>query len=184
MSDPSDDKDWTWVLERPCVECETDVTSLPRDELGASFRANAATWRQLLSREQLVDRRPRRPDGTEQWSALEYGAHVRDVYGLFAERVTKMLKKKNPQFANWDQDLVAIDENYRDQDANKVAYGLAVNAGKVADIYDRLRDDEWNRTGQRSDGATFTVESIGRYLLHDVEHHVVDVEKGYDALFE
>ena len=29
--------------------------------------------------------------------------------------------------------------------------------------------------GRRSDGASFTVDSIGRYYLHDIEHHLWDV---------
>jgi hypothetical protein len=29
--------------------------------------------------------------------------------------------------------------------------------------------------GTRSDGARFNVETLGRYLLHDVVHHLVDV---------
>ena len=29
--------------------------------------------------------------------------------------------------------------------------------------------------GRRSDGSAFTVESLGRYWLHDVEHHLHDV---------
>ena len=34
----------------------------------------------------------------------------------------------------------------------------------------------------RFDGARFTVESFGRYVLHDPVHHVWDVEQGYAAL--
>lgn len=182
MQEPqTDTKDWTWVLDRPCPDCGTDLAATDRSELGALFRANAATWRTLLSRDGLVERRPM-INGEPQWSALEYGAHVRDVYKLFEERVTKMLKKSNPTFKNWDQDAVARANNYGQQDANKVAYDLAVRAGRLADIYDRVQPDEWDRLGTRSDGSSFTVESIGRYCLHDVSHHVADVEAGYAAL--
>lgn len=184
MQEPEPDtKDWTWVLERPCPGCAVDLSAVERAELGALFRANAATWRTLLSREGLVDRRPI-VNGELQWSALEYGAHVRDVYELFDTRVAQMLKKSNPTFKNWDQDAVAVDKKYGEQDANTVAYSLAVNAGRLADMYDRLRTDEWERTGTRGDGSAFTVESIGLYCLHDVTHHVADVEAGYAALVE
>ncbi len=36
-------------------------------------------------------------------------------------------------------------------------------------------DDGWGRSGLRGDGSTFTVESFTRYLLHDVVHHLTDV---------
>ena len=37
--------------------------------------------------------------------------------------------------------------------------------------------DGWERTGRRSDGASFTIDSIGRYYLHDIEHHLWDVDR-------
>ena len=42
--------------------------------------------------------------------------------------------------------------------------------------------DAWQRTGTRSDGARFTIESFARYALHDVVHHVHDVEAGFARL--
>ena len=39
-----DDKDWTWVLERPCPECGFDARTFPAEQVGAQARANAATW--------------------------------------------------------------------------------------------------------------------------------------------
>jgi hypothetical protein len=35
--------------------------------------------------------------------------------------------------------------------------------------------DGWGRRGTRSNGDVFTVESLGRYHLHDVVHHLWDV---------
>lgn len=177
-----DDKNWTWVLERACPDCGYDVSTIPQSELGAQVRANAASWRSVLQRGDIVTRRP--PDGPEGpvWSALEYGAHVRDVYQLFGERMRKMLKKKNPSFANWDPNVTALKEDYQSQDPGKVAYALARNAGEFADLLDRVADDEWARTGERSDGSHFTVESLAYYALHDPIHHLWDVEQGFEKL--
>ena len=30
-----DDKDWTWVVQRPCPECGYDATSVTRERRGA-----------------------------------------------------------------------------------------------------------------------------------------------------
>ena len=38
-----------------------------------------------------------------------------------------------------------------------------------------VRDDQWGRTGLRSDGSEFTVLTLGQYFLHDLAHHLVDV---------
>jgi hypothetical protein len=34
---------------------------------------------------------------------------------------------------------------------------------------------QWERTGRRSDGARFTVETFARYFIHDPVHHLYDV---------
>ncbi len=179
-----DHKDWTWVLTEPCPECGFDASTIERAELGPMIRSNAADWRSLLGRGDLVTERPPSDDGRVIWSALEYGAHVRDVYVTFGDRLTTMLAKKNPTFRDWDQNQAAIDGRYGDEDPSRVAYQLAAAAGKVADIVDRIRGDRWERTGSRSDGRPFTVETLVVYLLHDVSHHVHDVEAGYAAILD
>jgi hypothetical protein len=42
---------------------------------------------------------------------------------------------------------------------------------------DGLTELDRARTGRRSDGATFSVGSISRYMVHDTIHHVADVER-------
>ena len=184
MAQPQpDNKNWTWVLAQSCTECGYDSAAPARSELGGLIRANAASWRSLLGRGDLVSQRPpTQPGQGPIWSALEYGAHVRDVYKVMGERLKLLLTKSNPTFSDWDQDRTAVEERYSEQDPKQVAYDLARNAGRVADMVDRVRDNQWDRAGSRSDGDTFTVESLIRYLLHDVTHHVADVERGYEAL--
>lgn len=172
-----DEKDWTWVLDRPCPDCGYDASDHPRAGLGKAIRRNALRWRPLLDRP-LADRRPR-PD---QWSALEYGAHVRDVYTICLGRLQTMLAEDDPTFANWDQDATAVEQDYAAQDPFQVARDLESAAIAFAEAYDAIEDTQWSRTGMRSDGARFTIESFGRYVLHDPMHHVWDVEQGYDTL--
>ena len=38
-----------------------------------------------------------------------------------------------------------------------------------------MTGDQWPRTGPRSDGARFTVETFARYFVHDPVHHLYDV---------
>ncbi len=48
-------------------------------------------------------------------------------------------------------------------------------AGAVAERYDAVAGVAWQRPGRRSNGSVFTIESLGRYRLHDVVHHRWDV---------
>ena len=172
-----DEKDWTWVLDRPCPDCGFEASDHPRERLGAGIRRVALRWRPLLDRP-LAAERPR-PD---QWSALEYGAHVRDVFTICLGRLQKMLAEDDPTFMNWDQDATAVEDGYSGQDPFEVARQLEAAAIAFAEAYDAVEDVQWARTGTRSDGARFTVESFGRYVLHDPVHHVWDVKQGYDTL--
>jgi len=116
------------------------------------------------------------------WSALEYGCHVRDVFRIFNQRLILMLTEDNPRFENWDQNITAIEDRYDEQDPAIVAQELA-DAGKaLAEGFDSVGPDAWSRTGRRSDGAEFTIDSFSRYLLHDPVHHVYDVKRGYEML--
>jgi len=80
-----------------------------------------------------------------------------------------------PRFANWDQDATAIEDDYASQDPEAVTVDLGEAAAEFAATVATVGDDEWERSGLRSDGAEFTVESFVRYLLHDPIHHLTDV---------
>jgi len=175
----SDDKDWTWVLNELCSECEYEVRTFPRESIGAMIRSNAAQWVSLLSGDETALRQRPRPD---RWSALEYACHVRDVFELFDHRLHLMLTEDGPRYANWNQDETAIERRYGDADPAAVAIALAANAESLANRFEQVSGAAWARTGFRSDGAAFTVESFARYFIHDPEHHLHDVRTGLAQL--
>lgn len=86
-----------------------------------------------------------------------------------------MLEEDDPLYPNWDQDAAAVEDGYADQDPRTVAGELVGAAERLADRFDSLEDEQWQRPGRRSDGAAFTVESFARYLMHDAMHHLHDV---------
>lgn len=165
-----DEKDWTWVLERPCPECGLDVRSIGSEEVPERLRGNAAQWPRVLRRRDVT----RRPDPTT-WSPLEYACHVRDVFRIYDRRLQLMLTEQDPLYSNWDQDRTAVEERYNEQDPAVVATELTTAGQQLAERFDEVRGDQWARPGRRSDGASFTVDTFSRYLLHDPVHHLHDV---------
>jgi len=165
-----DTKDWTWVLDRPCPECGFDASRVTVDRLSEVVRDNATTWEAVLT---LGDA-GRRP-GPGVWSPLEYACHVRDVHRIFDTRLGLMLDQDEPTFANWDQDETAIEDRYAEQDPAAVSAELLEAAEAVAERYESVPPDGWERRGLRSNGSEFTVAGLGRYHLHDVVHHAWDV---------
>jgi hypothetical protein len=165
-----DDKDWTWVLRRPCPECGFDTQAFARERVALLIRENATAWQGVLAESAIARVRPQ-PD---KWSPLEYGCHVRDVFRLYTVRLELMLTEDDPLFANWDQDETALADRYDEQDPAVVSAELTEAADTLADAFDEVDGPMWERTGRRSDGANFTVESFARYFVHDPVHHLYD----------
>lgn len=167
-----DDKDWTWVLDSVCRECGFDVRRFPREETGQMIRTNAAQWQTLLEGDPEEIRR--RPSPTK-WSTLEYAGHVRDVFAVYLQRLQLMLTGDGPHYPDWDQDETALAARDNEEEPLTVSGDLVSNANALADEFDTVSGDQWSRTGFRGDGASFTVESLARYLIHDPIHHLWDV---------
>jgi hypothetical protein len=172
-----DHKNWTWVLERACPECGFDATAISCTDVAGALRENAATWPALLSLPGVTER-----PNDEKWSALEYGCHVRDVFLLFDKRLLLMLENDDPEFENWDQDSTALADRYSEQDPALVAAEIVPAGNALADRFDSVSEGSWSRTGRRSDGSFFTVDTLAVYLLHDPVHHIHDVRTGYEEL--
>ena len=170
MTIEPDTKDWTWVLERPCPECGLEASALDPASYPALLRANTATWLEVLSGDDLAQR-----PGPGVWSPLEYACHVHDVHVVFGDRLARMLAEDDPHFANWDQDATAVEKDYEHAVPVEVAEALAASGEALARGFERVGPGGWARPGTRSNGSVFTVESLGRYLLHDLIHHVHDV---------
>jgi hypothetical protein len=165
-------KSWTWVLEQGCPDCGLDTPNIARTQVAARTRANVAAWHELLV--SGGDELRVRPN-PQTWSPVEYACHVRDVFVLFDERLRSMLEQDGPDFANWNQDATAVESRYAEQDSGAVAVALAAAGATLADRLAAVTDDQWPRTGKRSDGMVFTVESFARYFVHDAIHHLWDV---------
>ncbi|RDI64138.1 DinB family protein [Nocardia pseudobrasiliensis] len=183
-----EDKDWTWVLSTPCPDCGFDGPATPYEAVPVRVRAAADRFAVVLERPDVAVR----PDDST-WSPLEYAAHVRDVCRIFSHRLDVALGGPGtppriagfagevgfadglPVFQNWDQDATAVAGRYREQDPATVAAELAAAAETVSGAFESVPPADRDRGARRSNGSLFTVESMARYFLHDLVHHLHDV---------
>ena len=166
-----DDKDWTWVLHRPCPECAFVAADVDPATVGGRVGAHVVRWQKVLARPQVATR----PD-PGRWSDLEYACHVRDVFTVFAGRIDQMLAEDPARFANWDQDAAALENDYAHADPARVAHELGSEGRRLKGSLGRIGAGDWQRRGLRSNGSEFTTATLVQYLLHDLEHHLVDVD--------
>ncbi len=162
-------KDWTVVVTNGCTECGFDpVVRVP--DLGSRIRTTVPQWVAVLAGPDAAVR-----PQPAVWSPLEYACHVRDVCRIFRGRLELMRTEDDPVFENWDQDDTAVRDRYFAQDPATVAEEYAEQAEATAAAFDTVTAEEYGRPGRRSNGSVFTVETLGVYFLHDLEHHVHDV---------
>lgn len=165
-----DTKDWTWTLRETCPQCGFTAAEVRGPQVAERVEALTDPWRDVLARPDARER-----PNARTWSPLEYACHVRDVCRVFTERVDAMLRDDGAEFPNWDQDATAVATRYHEQDPGTVAEELRDAAADMRDAFAAVEGEQWQRTGVRSDGSVFTVETLGQYFLHDLAHHLVDV---------
>ncbi|ATL66756.1 DinB family protein [Nocardia terpenica] len=184
-----DVKDWTWVLEKRCPDCGFDGVAVEYEAVPGLVRDAAARFTGVLVRSDVAVR----PDDST-WSALEYAAHVRDVCRIMTHRLavtragsaipgpeipcydtTVRVDGELPVFADWDQDATAVAADYRAQQPAAVAAELATAAETVSRAFESVPHPERTRAARRSNGSVFTIDSLSRYFLHDLHHHLHDV---------
>ena len=159
------------MLSRQCPECSFDSSTATPATVARTVQNLLPRWRAVLRRPDVAER----PD-EDTWSALEYACHVRDVFSVFDQRLNLMLDSDGARFENWDQDLTATEKDYANADPAVVSAELTAEGMQVAESFAGTREAEWGRKGLRSNGSEFTVLTLAQYFLHDVVHHLHDVD--------
>lgn len=164
-----DTRDWTFVVEHGCADCGYT----PHDPVLTIERLEATVprWARALER----------PGATERpapgvWSTVEYASHSRDLVRVLGERVTAMLAEEGAPFADYDGEAEAVRQQFWAADPRTVAREVAAETERTIAVLEGVRGEAWERTGLRGDGQPFTITQLCRYLLHDIEHHLHDVD--------
>lgn len=163
-----------------CDECGFDYEALSPQELPVAVRAFAKRYRAPLSRflpgedgDAVVRERP--APGT--WSALEYAAHVRDVFASYDGWIRRCLTEDRPVLEGTPPDELAVERRYNDDDPAAVTEALAENAERLATTVESVPDDGWDRVGLRRDEER-SVLFTARRAVHEGGHHLLDIGRG------
>lgn len=170
---PPETKDWTWVLSERCPQCTLEAGALTLAEIPGVIRTQVQVWPVVLLRADVRGR----PE-PQVWSPLEYGAHTRDVLGLFTDRLALILAEDEPTFGDWDPNEAASAGRYHELDPEAMSEEILAAAETLAAAVEAVPPEAVQRRGLRSDGASFTVTTLLQYLVHDLVHHLWDVNEG------
>jgi hypothetical protein len=157
-----------------CPECGLDYDTVSRADSAVAVRSFPRRFREALAEVDdpaLLRRRP----APDVWSALEYTAHVRDVFAWMASTVDRMVLETDPQIDFPDQDEVAQRERYNEQDVEAVLTGLSATASRFAESIDRVGIPDLDHTARFSWGQRDVLTMI-RNGVHEGKHHLRDLE--------
>lgn len=164
------------MSDERCEECGFEYKSVQPGDAAVTLRAFPKRYRAPLTRllpgedESVLRARPE----PSVWSALEYAAHVRDVFGAYGQRIQHTLGEEQPVFEAIDPDAMAAEGRYNEQDPEVVASELAASAETLALILEAVPDDGWDRVGF-SRGEERSVLYTAQRAVHEGNHHLLDV---------
>jgi hypothetical protein len=173
---------WSRIQEEPCPQCGLNAADMEPETLGPRVVDLADKWRTFLV--EADDRFLRHSPEPGVFSPLQYGAHVNGTLRVATERLELGLQQDAPTVPmfNPGQDEW---ERYNELDAQRLSDELEANASQIALILGRLDGTQWSRTVINDRGQygiyTFTLVGIGRNVVHESHHHLLDA-KGTLAL--
>lgn len=169
-----------------CQECGFTYAELAAEDVPGALRAFGRRYRAPLTRflpgedgDSILRRRP----APSTWSALEYAAHIRDVFDNYARWLEQTLAEDRPVLEGAGPDELAQERRYNDDDPAAVADAIAANAERLAATVEAVPEDGWHRVGVRR-GEERSVLFTARRAVHEGNHHLLDIGRGLRAVRE
>jgi len=159
-----------------CEGCGFVWELVPDDEVAARVIDGAERAAALVrGGGTAADQRPE----PHVWSPLEYAAHVRDVLLHVRDRFVIGLVEDNPSFKPLYRDQRVDFGLYVDDTPEVVAAELEMAAALFARTYGRLDGDQLDRPCQYAfpNLQTRSLRWMGQQAVHEVEHHLADIER-------
>ena len=119
----------------------------------------------------LSDDELRRRPSPDEWSALEVCCHLRDYAEIEGQRVRSLVEEDEPALETWDEQELAAERNYPEDDPRRVRTALRAFWGGLAYQLESLTDEQWERAGTLLDIGAITVRSRAeRQVAHARAH--------------
>jgi hypothetical protein len=160
-----------------CEECGFDPADLRPPDTVVAIRSFGRRYRAPLTRGlagEDLDAIVRTSPGPGVWSALEYAAHVSQLFDVFDGRVRAALAGAAPDepVVDWEA-RVAAAAPALDREATAEAVDDA--ADSLATTLSELNAHEWKLPTLTGRGREVPVEELAVIAVHEGSHHLLDV---------
>jgi DinB superfamily len=160
-----------------CAECGFDPSELRPPDTAVAVRSFVRRYQTPLLRglpgedlDAIVGRSP----GPGVWSALEYSAHVRDIFRVYDSRVRSALARDEPGelVVDWEGMVASASPSL---ERKAVADDLADAAISLATTLSELTPMDWELSGRDGRGHRRPVRDLALVTVHEGSHHLLDV---------
>lgn len=113
-----------------------------------------------------------------KWSIKEIMCHLRDMEQLaYLGRYQRILTEDNPQLANVDQDRLAFESDYINQDAQSALTDFKELRRETLQTLEAVPTEVWSRSGTHETDGPMTIEQlVVRQIKGNDLNHLVQMK--------
>jgi DinB superfamily len=138
-------------------------------ELIEALNATPEILQGLLSKITVAQARSAK-GGDENWSVVEVICHLRDAEEISLGRVKTVRDQDCPRIARYDQEVLARERNYREDDPHTALKAFAGFRKQHTAVLSALSVEEWERSGEFE---AFGKMTISAHTIHKLYHDSV-----------
>jgi uncharacterized damage-inducible protein DinB len=147
------------------------ITESPyfRKYLFTALEAQPALFERALAA-LTAEEADRRPD-PERFSIREAVAHIADWEEIFLERMRRICEEDHPTLPGYDEGVLAVERDYASRDPVEQLARYREGRKKMVSFLRDRPASEWQRTADRPEIGTVTLEALAIIVtLHDTYH--------------
>lgn len=119
----------------------------------------------------------RHPASDGGWGAIENLCHLRDWEEVLLERVRAVVGQDTPDLPAYDDELWAIERDYRGQDPQRVAHRFRELRGELVSILSALTAEAWNSAGRHEVHGEVSLEWLAERARQHGNNHIVQIRE-------
>ncbi len=112
-----------------------------------------------------------RPASDGGWGVVENVCHLRDWEEVFLDRVRAVIERDDAELPAFDDELWAIEHDYRGDDPRRALATFQDHRRKVVRLLEELPQERWARRARHEVQGELTLRRLVEQMLrHDDEH--------------
>jgi uncharacterized damage-inducible protein DinB len=165
-----------------CDGCGFVYASVAEPEIGPALRhyGRAVADRLGLGRPGTWSESVRTRLDPEVWSPFEYACHLVDVVRTQQERIGRALVETTPDFPSMGIREPARIAGYASRNLDDTVLEVIETTAALAATFEAMTAEQMQRTGVYHWPVTAerTLTWVGRHTIHELRHHLGDIEDG------